>query len=39
VAHVEENAGAAEVKLTPDEITRLDAAFPLGPVEAGLPRL
>jgi diketogulonate reductase-like aldo/keto reductase len=39
VAHVEENAGAAEVKLTPDEIARIDAAFPLGPVEAGLPRL
>ena len=38
VAHVEENAGAAEVQLTPDEIARLDAAFPLGPVEAGLPR-
>jgi diketogulonate reductase-like aldo/keto reductase len=39
VAHVEENAGAAEVTLTPDEIARIDAALPLGPVEAGLPRL
>jgi diketogulonate reductase-like aldo/keto reductase len=39
VAHVEENAGAAEIKLEPDEIERIDAAFPLGPVEAGLPRL
>ncbi|MEA2533123.1 MAG: hypothetical protein QOJ93_934, partial [Actinomycetota bacterium] len=39
VAHVEENAGAAEVTLTPDEIARIDAAFPLGPIEAGLPRL
>jgi len=39
VAHVEENAGAAEVTLTPDEIARIDAAFPLGPVGAGLPRL
>jgi diketogulonate reductase-like aldo/keto reductase len=39
VAHVEENAGAAEVRLTPGDIARLDAAFPLGRVEAGLPRL
>ena len=39
VAHVEENAGAANVKLEPEEIDRIDAAFPPGPVEAGLPRL
>jgi diketogulonate reductase-like aldo/keto reductase len=39
VAHVEENAGAADVKLEPDEIDRIDAAFPLGSVEEGLPRL
>ena len=39
VAHVEENAGAANVKLEPEEIDRIDAAFPLGPVEGGLPRL
>ena len=39
IAHVEENAGAAEFVLEPDEIARIGAAFPLGPVEAGLPRL
>ena len=39
VAHVEENAGAADVKLEPEEIDHIDAAFPLGPVEGGLPRL
>ena len=39
VAHVEENAGAADVKLEPEEIDRIDAAFPPGPVEGGLPRL
>ena len=39
VAHVEENAGAANVKLEPEEIDRIDAAFPLGPIEGGLPRL
>src|SRR5439155_24832417 len=39
VAHVEENAGAANVKLEPEETDRIDAAFPLGPIEGGLPRL
>ena len=39
VAHVEENAGAASLKLEPEEIDRIDAAFPLGPAEGGLPRL
>jgi len=39
IAHVEENAGAAELVLELDEIARLDAAFPLGTVEAGLQRL
>jgi len=39
VTHVEENAGAANVKLEPEEIDRIDAAFPLGPIEGGLPRL
>ena len=39
VSHVEENAGAAVLELDPEEIARIDAAFPLGPAEAGLPRL
>ncbi len=39
VAHVGEIAGAATVELDEDDIARIDAAFPLGPVEAGLPRL
>lgn len=39
VAHVEENAGAEAVELTPDEVARVDAAFPRGSVDAGLGRL
>jgi diketogulonate reductase-like aldo/keto reductase len=39
IAHVEENAGAADFVLEPDEIARIDAAFPTGPVGAGLSRL
>ncbi|MGH9125196.1 MAG: hypothetical protein ACRDZ8_10790 [Acidimicrobiales bacterium] len=39
VAHVEEIAGAGELVLTDDEVARIDGAFPLGPVSAGLPRL
>jgi diketogulonate reductase-like aldo/keto reductase len=39
VAHVEENAGAASLVLAGEEIARIDAAFPLSPVEGGLPRL
>ncbi len=31
VRHVEENAAAAELRLTEDEIRRIDAAFPRGP--------
>jgi len=31
VAHTEENAGAASIELTEDEVRRIDAAFPPGP--------
>jgi hypothetical protein len=30
-------AGAARVRLTPEDVARLEAAFPLGPVGRGLP--
>jgi len=36
--HGEENAGAGDLRLTPSEIARIDAAFPLGP-RASLPVL
>ena len=39
VAHVEENAGAGDLVLTDDEIARIDAAFPVGPLRGSLPRL
>jgi diketogulonate reductase-like aldo/keto reductase len=39
VAHVEENAGAGDLVLSPDEIARIAAAFPLGRGERGLPML
>jgi diketogulonate reductase-like aldo/keto reductase len=39
VAHVEENAGAAALTLSPEEIARLDRAFPLGRRRPGVPML
>lgn len=38
-AHARENAGAAELKLSSEELRRLDAAFPLGPRPRALPTL
>jgi diketogulonate reductase-like aldo/keto reductase len=37
--HAAENAGAAEFYLADDEVSRIDAAFPLGPPSARLPML
>jgi diketogulonate reductase-like aldo/keto reductase len=37
--HVRENAGAGELALNPDEIARLEAAFPLGPEPRELPMI
>jgi diketogulonate reductase-like aldo/keto reductase len=37
--HVEENAGAGDLRLTPLEIERIDKAFPLGPLPRKLPVL
>ena len=39
VAHVEENAGAADLQLTPAELAMIDAAFPLGRAPRSLPML
>ncbi len=39
VAHVEENAGAGDLVLAADEIARIEAAFPLGRAQRGLPML
>ncbi len=39
VAHVEENVGAGELRLTDDEIARIDKAFPRGPKPRALPML
>jgi diketogulonate reductase-like aldo/keto reductase len=39
VAHVEENAGAGDLALGPDEIARIEAAFPLRRAQRGLPML
>jgi diketogulonate reductase-like aldo/keto reductase len=39
VAHVEDNAGAGELALTPDEVALIDAAFPLGPARRGVSML
>jgi diketogulonate reductase-like aldo/keto reductase len=39
IAHVEENAGAGELQLAPDEIARIEAAFPLGRPLRSLPML
>lgn len=36
-AHVEQNAAAADLNLSPEEIQTLDQAFPLGSEESGLP--
>jgi diketogulonate reductase-like aldo/keto reductase len=38
-AHMEENAGAGDLVLNPDEIVRIAAAFPLGRPQRGLPML
>jgi diketogulonate reductase-like aldo/keto reductase len=37
--HVEENAGAGDLELTPIEIGRIDKLFPLGPKPSRLPML
>lgn len=37
--HTEDNAGAGALRLTPDEIDRIDRAFPRGPRPARLPML
>lgn len=37
--HTAENAGAGELRLTEDELTRIDEAFPLKPRHRGLPTL
>ncbi|MEA2663425.1 MAG: hypothetical protein QOI11_369, partial [Candidatus Eremiobacteraeota bacterium] len=39
VAHVEENAAAGELRLSEDEIARIDAAFPKRKRRGGLPTL
>ena len=36
VEHVEENAGAGDLELTPEEIERIDRAFPRGPRRRGV---
>jgi diketogulonate reductase-like aldo/keto reductase len=38
-AHVEENAGAGDLTLAPDDIARIEAAFPLGRPTRSLPML
>ena len=37
--HVAENASAGDLELEPDELARIDAAFPLGPPPRTLPTL
>jgi diketogulonate reductase-like aldo/keto reductase len=37
--HAAQNAAAVELRLTPEEVERIDAAFPLGPLPAVLPTL
>jgi diketogulonate reductase-like aldo/keto reductase len=39
LAHVQENAAAARVTLTPDDLRRLEHAFPLGPRPDDLPMI
>ena len=35
----EENAAAGDLELTPEEVRRIDAAFPLGPKPRSLPTI
>jgi diketogulonate reductase-like aldo/keto reductase len=37
--HTAENAGAGELQLSPEEMARIDAAFPRGPRPRTLPML
>jgi len=39
VEHVEDNAGASDIRLSHAEIAWIDAAFPLGPRRRGLPMI
>jgi diketogulonate reductase-like aldo/keto reductase len=39
VEHIEENAGAADLRLTKDDLARIDQAFPLGRHPRSLPSL
>jgi diketogulonate reductase-like aldo/keto reductase len=39
VEHVEENAGASDIRLSQAEIARINAAFPRGPRRRGLPMI
>ena len=39
IAHVEENASAADLSLSADDIGRIEAAFPLGRPRGSLPML
>ena len=39
LAHVEDNAGAATITLSDDELARIDAAFPRGRRRRGVPML
>jgi diketogulonate reductase-like aldo/keto reductase len=39
VAHVEENAGAGDLRLEPEDIAAIDAAFPIGRRRGGIPTL
>ncbi len=39
VAHVKDNAGAGDLELNPDEIGRIDAAFPAGRPGSGIPMM
>lgn len=39
VAHVADNAGRSDLALTPEQIARIDGAFPRGPVPRGVPTL
>ncbi len=39
VEHVTDNARAADIELDPDELRRIDAAFPRGPRRNGVPTL
>jgi diketogulonate reductase-like aldo/keto reductase len=37
--HVEENAGAGALRLSKEDVERIDRAFPLGPSPDGLPMI